>query len=169
MRISDWSSDVCSSDLLDAATRLVADGKRPRRSIVFVSVTAEEKGLLGSEYFASHPSVNGSLVADINMDMPVLLTDLSDVTPIGIEHSSLKDAVESAAQTLGISLSPDPMPEEVVFIRSDQFPFIRRGVPAIYLKGGTVASPADVDGKAMLRGFLSDPSPQPSEDRKGAW
>lgn len=153
-----------SAVMLDAATRLVADGKRPRRSIVFVAVTAEEKGLLGSEYFAGHPSVSGPLVADINMDMPVLLTDLADVTPIGIEHSSLKAAVESAAQSLGISLSPDPMPEEVVFIRSDQFSFIRRGVPAIYLKGGTVATHADVDGKALLDGFLSSHYHQPSDD-----
>lgn len=153
-----------SAVMLDAATRLVAEGERPKRSIVFVAVTAEEKGLLGSEYFASHPSVKGPLVADINMDMPVLLTDLADVTPVGIEHSNLKGAVESAAQKLGITLSPDPMPEEVVFIRSDQFSFIRRGVPAIYLKEGTVSSHADVDGKALLDGFLSSHYHQPSDD-----
>jgi len=110
------------------------------------------------------PATPGTLVANINMDMPVLLTALGDVTPIGIEHSSLKNAVESAAKTLGIALSPDPMPEQVVFIRSDQFSFIRRGVPAIYLKGGTAPIHADVDGKALLDGFLSSHYHQPSDD-----
>ncbi len=153
-----------SAVMLDAATRLVAEGMRPKRSIVFVAVTAEEKGLLGSEYFAGHPGIEGTLVANINMDMPVLLTALGDVTPIGIEHSSLKNAVETAADTLGITLSPDPMPEQVVFIRSDQFSFIRRGVPAIYLKGGTAPIHADVDGKALLDGFLSNHYHQPSDD-----
>lgn len=150
--------------MLDAATRLVAKPERPRRSILFVAVTAEEKGLLGSDYFASHPSVSGPLVADVNMDMPVLLTALTDVTPIGIEHSSLKEPVEAAAKSLGIALSPDPMPEEVVFIRSDQFSFIRRGIPAVYLKGGTVPVHADVDGKALLAGFLRDHYHQPSDE-----
>lgn len=150
--------------MLDAATRLVARPERPRRSILFVSVTAEEKGLLGSDYFASHPSVSGPLVADVNMDMPVLLTALTDVTPIGIEHSSLKEPVEAAAKSLGIALSPDPMPDEVVFIRSDQFSFIRRGIPAVYLKGGTVSVHADVDGKALLAGFLRDHYHQPSDE-----
>ncbi|PKM16989.1 MAG: aminopeptidase [Gammaproteobacteria bacterium HGW-Gammaproteobacteria-2] len=153
-----------SAVMLDAATRLATADNRPKRSIIFVAVTAEEKGLLGSEYFASHPSVAGPLVANINMDMPVLLTDLGDVTPIGIEHSTLKDAVESAASKLGITLSPDPMPEQVVFIRSDQFSFIRRGVPAIYLKGGTAPTHADVDGKALLDGFLASHYHQPSDD-----
>lgn len=152
-----------SAVMLDAATRLVAMPDRPQRSILFVAVTAEEKGLLGSEYFASHPSVSGPLVANVNMDMPVLLTALTDVTPIGIEHSTLKGSVERAAQSLGIALSPDPLPEEVVFIRSDQFSFIRRGIPAVYLKGGTVAVHGDVDGKALLSGFLSTHYHQPSD------
>lgn len=153
-----------SAVMLDAATRLAHAAERPKRSILFVSVTAEEKGLLGSEYFASHPSVSGPLLADVNMDMPVLLTELTDVTPIGIEHSSLKGPVEAAAKSLGIALSPDPMPEEVVFIRSDQFSFIRRGIPAVYLKAGTVPAHADVDGKALLSGFLRDHYHQPSDE-----
>lgn len=154
---------IGSAVMLDAATRLVAMPDRPQRSILFVAVTAEEKGLLGSEYFASHPSVAGPLVANVNMDMPVLLTALADVTPIGIEHSTLKQSVERAAQSLGIALSPDPLPEEVVFIRSDQFSFIRRGIPAVYLKGGTAPTHADVDGKALLTGFLSTHYHQPSD------
>jgi len=153
-----------SAVMLDAATRLAAADEHAKRSIVFVAVTAEEKGLLGSQYFADHPSVAGPLIANINMDMPVLLTELGDVTPIGIEHSTLRGSVQAAADALGITLSPDPMPEQVVFIRSDQFSFIRRGIPAIYLKGGTAPSHPDVDGKALLDGFLRTHYHQPSDD-----
>jgi len=154
---------IGSAVLLDAAARLVAMPQHGRRSILFVAVTAEEKGLLGSEYFVSHRGAAEALVANINMDMPVLLTALTDVTPIGIEHSTLRAPVEQAARSLGIALSPDPLPEEVVFIRSDQFSFIRRGIPAVYLKGGSVPTHADVDGKALLSGFLATHYHQPSD------
>src|SRR5690606_32564300 len=125
---------------------------------------AEEKGLLGAEHFADHPGLDGRIVANINMDMPVMLSPQSDVIPIGIEHSSLKQVVESAAGELGVALTPDPFPEEVVFVRSDQFAFVRRGIPAVYLDGGIHATVPEVDGRAQLDGFLRNHYHQPSDD-----
>ena len=151
------------SVMLEAATELAA-GPAPRRSLLFVAVTAEERGLLGAQYFAQHPTVpRDSLVANINMDMPVFLTEVSDVVPIGIEHSSLQADVEAAADALGVGLSPDPKPEEVVFVRSDQYAFVRQGIPAVYLDAGIKARNPDVDALALYDGFLTGHYHQPSD------
>lgn len=148
--------------LLETA-RLAATRPATDRSQLFIAVTAEEKGLLGSDYFAGKPTVAGDLVANINMDMPVILGERSDVLPIGVEHTDLAAALNSSAAQLGVSLSADPFPEEVVFIRSDQFSFIRRGVPAVYVKGGIVATDSSVDGKQQLTNFLRNHYHQPSD------
>lgn len=148
--------------LLETARLMTARGATDR-SQIFLAVTAEEKGLLGSDYFAGKPSVSGDLVANINMDMPVIMSEQSDVLPIGIEHTDLAAAVKTSADNLGIGLSADPFPDEVVFIRSDQFSFIRRGVPAIYIDGGIVATDASLDGKQQLTDFLRNHYHQPSD------
>ncbi|MEO7257970.1 MAG: M28 family metallopeptidase [Luteimonas sp.] len=161
------------SIMLEAARELAETKSRPRRSLLFVALTAEEKGLLGAEWFAAHPTVAAeSLIANLNMDMPVLLAPSRDVVPIGIGHSSLKGVVEAAAKQVGVALSPDPFPEEVVFVRSDQYAFIRAGIPAVYLDGGVLAAAASA-GKAAdvgtapklaLREFLRNCSHQPCDD-----
>jgi Zn-dependent M28 family amino/carboxypeptidase len=149
--------------LLEAARGLRADA--PKRSILFLALTAEEKGLLGAYRFAGAPTVPAdSLVANVNMDMPVILTPQSDAIAWGIEHSSLQAVVERAAQGMGVTLTPDPFPEEVVFIRSDQYPFIRAGVPAVFLGGGVTSTDPAVDGKAQLREFQSMHYHLPSDD-----
>ena len=166
--------------MLEAARILGNERQPPKRSALFVALTAEEKGLLGAEWFATHPTVpRGSLVANLNMDMPVLLAPSSDVVPIGIEHSSLQPLVEQAAKDVGVALSPDPFPEEVVFVRSDQYAFIRAGIPAVYLDGGVVAvrpagagsgskaattPDAKTDPKLAMRGFLRHCYHQPCDD-----
>jgi len=122
--------------------------------MTFVALTGEEKGLLGSEWFARHPSVPGRLVANINMDMPVLTAPTTDVVAIGVEHSSLKAALETAAREVGVDLSPDPFPEETMFVRSDQYPFVRAGVPAVYLVGGVVAANPEQDPRRATTWFL---------------
>lgn len=148
--------------MLEAANRLAHDGAAPKRSVLFVAVTAEEKGLLGAEWFARHPSVDGTLVANVNMDMPMLLSPTKDVVPIGVEHSTLHPLVQQAAKEIGVSLSPDPSPEEVVFVRSDQYAFIRAGVPAVYLDGGYTG--VDGDAKAVQDAFLKERYHQPGDD-----
>jgi Zn-dependent M28 family amino/carboxypeptidase len=153
------------SIMFEAARILHATEPAPKRSLLFIALTAEEKGLLGAEWFATHPTVPAtSLVANINMDMPVLLAPSKDVVPIGIEHSTLKSALDTAAKEIGVSLSPDPFPEEVVFVRSDQYAFIRAGIPAIYLDGGTISADGVRDPKMALRKFLRDHYHQPSDE-----
>jgi len=152
--------------MLESARALAASTPRPRRSMLFVAVTAEEQGLLGAEWFATHPTVPAaSLVANINVDMPVLLAPSRDVVPIGVEHSSLKAALEAAAADVGVALSPDPAPAEVVFVRSDQFAFVRAGIPAVYLTGGIQAAQGSgIDPAAARLAFLRDCYHQPCDD-----
>ena len=153
------------SIMFEAARILHAQKVAPKRSLLFIALTAEEKGLLGAEWFASHPTVAApSLVANINMDMPVLLAPSKDVVPIGIEHSSLKSALDTAAKEVGATLSPDPFPEEVVFVRSDQYAFIRAGIPAVYLNGGIASADGVRDPKLALRKFLREHYHQPSDE-----
>ena len=150
--------------MLQAARELAADATAPKRSALFVAVTAEERGLLGADYFARFPTVpRESLVANINMDMPVLLAEVTDVVPIGIEHSTLEADVQAAAQQLGLGLTPDPKPEEVVFVRSDQYAFVRQGIPAVYLDAGIKAKDPAVDAAALYADFLTGHYHQPSD------
>ncbi|AVP96608.1 hypothetical protein C7S18_05055 [Ahniella affigens] len=134
-----------------------------RRSLVFVATTGEEKGLLGAHQFARHPTV-GRVIANLNMDMPVLLVPTKDVTPIGLEHTSLASAVKQAAKEQGVVLSPDPAPDENTFVRSDQYAFIRRGIPSVYVDGGYVAVDPKHDAKALQQEFLRTHYHQPSDD-----
>lgn len=154
------------SVMLEAARELAQSQTRPRRSMLFVALTAEEKGLLGAHYFAANPSFGqGDMVANINVDMPVLLAPTRDVVPIGVEHSSLQAALETAAAEIGVDLSPDPAPAEVVFVRSDQYAFVRAGVPAVYLKGGTQpAAGSRIDPKAAEEAFRRDCYHRPCDD-----
>ena len=136
-----------------------------RRSVIFAAVTAEEKGLRGSSYLAKHPPVPiDALVANINIDMPYLGFPVADIEAFGAEHSTLLAAVTQAAADLGMTLTPDPMPEEVRFVRSDQFSFVLEGVPALALKAGSKSSDPAIDGNAMLKDFLANHYHQPSDD-----
>jgi Zn-dependent M28 family amino/carboxypeptidase len=111
--------------------------QKPKRSILFVLVTAEEMGLLGSGYFTAFPTVKKSqIVADINTDMPTLLAPLESVAPLGAEHSSLQKVVETAASIAKLEVEPDPDPSEGRFVRSDQYNFVKAGIPALHIKYG---------------------------------
>lgn len=141
--------------LLEVARNLKGSAVKPKRSSLFLLVTAEEKGLLGAAYFAAFPTVPaGSIVANVNMDMPVILTELTDVVPFGVQHSSLQRVLERAAREVGFTISADPFPEESVFVRSDQYEFVRKGIPAVYLDSGIVATDPAVDGKKLFGDFL---------------
>ncbi|MGH8078528.1 MAG: M20/M25/M40 family metallo-hydrolase, partial [Lysobacter sp.] len=151
--------------MLEAARQLASMPVKPKRSLLFIALTAEEKGLLGAEWYAHQPTVpRESLVANINMDMPMLLTPTDDVVPVGLEHSSLQPLVQRAAKDLGVALSPDPFPEQTTFVRSDQYAFIRAGIPAVYLMAGTRASTPGNDANKAMRTFLHDHYHQPSDD-----
>ncbi|WP_309644097.1 M28 family metallopeptidase [Phenylobacterium sp.] len=123
--------------VLEVARQMAAAKVKPKRSVLFVLVTAEEKGLLGSKYFAERPSVpKGSVVADLNMDMALPLWPLTSVIVLGVDESTLGEAARAAAASRGLEVVADPYPDRNSFIRSDQYSFIRVGVPALAFKFG---------------------------------
>jgi hypothetical protein len=137
----------------------------PRRSVLFIAVTAEERGLLGSDYFANYPTVpTASMVANVNLDMPLFLFPLADMIAFGAEHSSLEITVTDAISNEGFALTPDPMPQETIFIRSDQYSFVRKGVPAVFLVPGYSSSDPDIDGQELVVDFRKNHYHRPSDD-----
>jgi Zn-dependent M28 family amino/carboxypeptidase len=123
--------------LLDIARSYKARRVKPKRSMLFVFVTAEEKGLLGSRYFALRPTVpKASMVANMNFDMALPIMKLKSVTALGSEESSLGAMAAAVGQSMGLPLVPDPFPDRNSFVRSDQYSFIREGVPALAFKFG---------------------------------
>jgi hypothetical protein len=138
--------------MLEAARAFATGKTRPRRSILFVALTAEEDGLLGSSYLAQHPVTGtGRVIADVNLDMPILLYDFQDVIAFGSEHSTMGEVVARAGARMGVTVSPDPVPEEQFFVRSDHFNFVKAGVPSIFLMTGFKNG-----GETAFRGFLAE-------------
>jgi Zn-dependent M28 family amino/carboxypeptidase len=131
-----------SASLLEIARAYSQMKPHPRRSILFVSVTGEEEGLLGSDYFAHYPTVaKDGLVANINIDGNLaLLWPIEDVVARGSEHSTLGAAAHKAADRLKLDVSPDPVPDLVLFIRSDQYSFVKQGVPSVFASAGIKSS-----------------------------
>ena len=122
--------------------------------------TAEEKGLLGAEYFAHYPTVPiERITAAIDLDMPMLLYDFTDVVAYGAGHSTLEGVFARAGAAMGVKLSPDPMPEQAIFVRSDHYPMVEMGVPAVMLATGMANG-----GEAAWGKFLSTNYHQPSDD-----
>jgi hypothetical protein len=145
-----------TASLLEIARGFASLPKAPRRSILFVFVTGEEMGLLGSDYFANFPMVpRSAIVADLNIDgAPGLYYDMKDVIVLGMEHSSLEQQVQSAAKRIGYSLSPDPMPEENFFIRSDQYSFVLQGIPAVDVTDGIQSIDPKIDGLKLQKEWM---------------
>jgi Zn-dependent M28 family amino/carboxypeptidase len=138
-RIYNGAMDNASgiASLIETARGLSARMDRPKRSVLFVAVTAEEKGLLGSRYFANHPTVPATaMVANVNMDMFLPLFPMKAVMVFGLDESDLGATVRRVATSMGFTVQGDPEPLRNRFIRSDQYSFIRRGVPALALKVG---------------------------------
>lgn len=137
-----------TAGLLEVARLMAASPRRPRRSVLFLAVGAEEKGLLGSDYFAARPTIpRGTVVANINLDGLMPFYDFSDVIAFGAEHSELGERLASAAGELGLTVGPDPFPEEGIFTRSDQYSFVKRGVPSVFLYPGFT----DMAGRSVGR------------------
>jgi hypothetical protein len=123
--------------ILDVAASLHESSARPARSILFVAVTGEEKGLLGSSYFAAHPTVPRSqIVANVNTDMFLPLFPLKTLMVLGLDESELGGDIRATAEALGLSVQPDPEPQRNRFVRSDQYSFIKHGIPALAMKVG---------------------------------
>ncbi|MBS0480220.1 MAG: M28 family peptidase [Proteobacteria bacterium] len=148
------------ASLIEEAKRFTASGKPPRRTVMFLAVTAEEKGLIGSDYFANNPTVPlKSIVADVNLDMPLITYKFEDMVVFGAPRSTLGPIVQKAVESVGVELAPDPMPDEGLFVRSDHFRFVQKGIPSVFLwpgyKGG---------GKAAWEDFMKNHYHQPSDE-----
>jgi len=111
---------------------------KTKRSIVFLAVTGEEKGELGSRYFAQYPTTSGRIVADINMDMFLPLFPLRYLEVQGLNESTLGDDIRAVANAAHVEIQADKDPNANRFIRSDQYSFIRKGVPALAFKFGWI-------------------------------
>ena len=148
------------ASLIEEAKRFAASGKPPRRTVMFLAVTAEEKGLVGSDYFANNPTVPlKSIVADVNLDMPLITYPFEDMVVFGAQRSTLGPIVERAVASVGVSMSPDPMPEEGIFVRSDHFRFVQKGIPSVFLWPGEKGA-----GKATWADFMANHYHQPSDE-----
>lgn len=151
--------------MLEVARVMAGMEERPARSTLFLAVTGEEQGLLGSEYWAANPTVPiDDVSANVNLDMPVLTFPLASVIGFGAEHSEMEDIVRRQAATQGLVLSPDPWPEQRIFTRSDQYSFVKAGVPAVFLVAGNQSSDPDIDGEEKMQEFLSTHYHKPSDD-----
>jgi Zn-dependent M28 family amino/carboxypeptidase len=151
--------------LLEVARAFAQMNPRPRRSMLFVAVTGEEAGLLGSDYFASNPTVpKNGIVANVNVDEDQMLWPLVDIIPFGAEHSSLGAVVKQAASRLHLELSPDPMPEEVIFVRSDQYSFVKQGIPAVYPTPGFKSNDPNIKPAEIFKNWEATRYHQPQDD-----
>lgn len=159
----DNASGVAS--MLEIARAFSRLPQPPPRSVLFVAVTGEEEGLLGSDYFANNPTVNAAgMIANINLDGTALLYPIRDVVALGSEHSTLDQAVRRAAAEMHVEVSPDFAPEEVFFIRSDQYSFVRKGIPAIFVYQGLKSADAQVDGAKVFNTWMQTIYHTPRDD-----
>ena len=148
-----------TATLLEVARAMALSPDKPKRSILFAAVTAEEKGLLGAQYLAKNPVLGaGKIVGVVNLDMPVLLYDFTDVIAFGSEHSTLGPIVQRAGAGMNVALSADPLPQEGLFTRSDHYRFVQEGIPSVFLMTG-FAGP----GREKFTGFLATHYHQPGD------
>lgn len=145
--------------MIEVARAMAASPDRPKRPILFAAVTAEEKGLLGAQYLARTGVPGGKVTAVVNLDMPVLLYDFTDVVAFGAEHSTMGEAVARAGRTMNVALSEDPLPQEGLFTRSDHYRFVQEGVPSIFLMTGFANG-----GREKFTNFLSTHYHKVSDD-----
>jgi Zn-dependent M28 family amino/carboxypeptidase len=156
---------------MEVAAAFTALDTAPRRSIVINFVGAEEQGLLGSEYYAAHPTfAPGKMAANINLDGGSIWGRTRDLTYIGYGKSSLDRIVNDVAALYERSVTPDQFPDRGFFYRSDQFNFARIGVPAVYLDGGTdvIGQPAGW-GEEQVNQYTEVNYHQPSDELDDSW
>jgi Zn-dependent M28 family amino/carboxypeptidase len=160
-----------TAGLLEIARAFKAATPRPRRSILFAFVTAEEQGLLGSGYYAEHPLYPlEKTLAVLNLDALNVHGRTRDLTIVGLGLSTLDDAVAAAARAQGRVVKPDPTPEKGSYYRSDHFPFARKGVPSIHAGGGTdfIGKPAGY-GMRVRDAYIANDYHKPTDRVRPDW
>lgn len=159
-----------TSVLMETARMFASMPVAPKRSILFLAVTGEEKGLLGADFYARNPTVpKGSMVANVNLDMPILTYEFADVIAFGAGHSSMGESVAQAAKNVGLELSEDPWPEQNLFTRSDHYSFVKQGVPAVFLVPGLRSKDPNIDGSKVFGEFLATNYHKPGDDMSQAF
>ncbi len=154
-----------SAILIEMARAFSTMKMHPRRSMLFVAVTAEEAGLLGSDYFAHYPTVRkSSIAADVNTDEDPMFWPIADIVAFGAEHSSIESAIHRACERMHFTQSPDPVPEQVVFIRSDQYSFVKQGIPAVMPTPGVKSSDPKLSPGEIFENWERTRYHQPQDD-----
>ncbi|MEP0366116.1 MAG: M28 family peptidase [Cyclobacteriaceae bacterium] len=153
-----------SSALLVLADKL--SQMKTKRSIMFLWVTAEERGLLGSEYFAKYPTISPEkIVANQNIDgISNLIAAAKDMIVFGYEYSNLAESADYSLAQLGLDRAEDPKPEETYFIRSDQYSFVKEGIPAVWISGGYTSLYDSIDALAVSDAWTAERYHKPSDD-----
>ena len=157
--------------LLELAQAFSEVRPRPERSVLFVAFTGEEYGLLGSEYFAAHPTVPlASVAGGVNMDGLYLAGRTHDLTVFGIGSSELEDSLRESAARQGRVLRPEPTPEKGYYYRSDHFNLARRGVPMLYVKSGIdVVGKGETYGRQWAADYVAQRYHKPSDEFDPTW
>jgi len=151
--------------LIETARIFASSAEKPKRSIMLLAVTGEEKGLIGSDYFAMFPTVERKqLAAVINLDMPILLFDFRDVIAFGIEQSTMDTPTRRAVEKSGLTLTADPWPNQRIFTRSDQYSFVKQGVPSIFLTLGIHSFQKDGEGQTAFNTFMQKYYHRPTDE-----
>jgi len=138
---------------------------KPKRSVIFAAVTAEEMGLLGSKSLAVNPPVSQEkIIANVNTDMPTLIAPMLSIEPLGAEQSSIMNLVERSAKQLNLRIDPDHMPEQVRFVRSDNLNFVLEGIPALRMKYGLKTETSETGLDSIIKVFTAKHYHKPSDE-----
>jgi Zn-dependent M28 family amino/carboxypeptidase len=150
--------------MLEAA-RSMAAGPRPRRSVIFIATTGEERGLLGSDYYATYPTVPmAQIAAAISVDGLMTFHDFGGIVALGADHSTLGEVSEAAARAIGAVHAPDPIPDRGNLALSDQYPFLRHGVPVLFPNPARGMPRSGPDGLAAWDDYEARSYHLPSDD-----
>jgi Zn-dependent M28 family amino/carboxypeptidase len=153
--------------LIDFAERLRASGRRFKRSILFCVLTAEERGLLGSQYFVTHPTVaRAQLVANINLDALRPIFPLRSLTTLGLDRSTLGGMARQVGESMDIRIKPDTEPDRNLLRRSDQWTFLQAGIPSLAFVFGYEPGSAE---EATYRRWYLRRYHSPSDDTNQPW
>jgi len=164
--------NASGTSLLLAVAKGFAEGTpRPRRSILFAAVAAEEQGLLGSQYYVAHPTFpHGKIIANLNIDGANLLGPARDLQMIGKGRSTIDRTIDAIGKEMGIVVVPDQSPEQGYFYRSDQFNFAKAGIPSAYFHSGIdIIGKPEGWGKKERDRFIAEDYHQPSDEIKPTW
>ncbi len=160
-----WDNASGSAALLSLAKTIKDSPVQPKRSIALVWFTGEERGLLGSYFFADNPTLGKKkIVANINLDMPGGFYEASDIIPLGYGMSNISNAIDFATQSLNMTVNDSSALEMQYFKNSDHFAFVEQGIPAVFLHPGLMAVDLKINGNKTYKKWMKKNYHKPSDD-----